>query len=335
MNKKKLAGLIMTGALTAGIIGGAGVSTFAATESGSGQDANQAENARASLTSKQKAEADKILSSLKADLGKLGVGLPEKGKKFGGHNGGPFASLSEANKEKAHTIMDQLRDGRITKAAAKEQLQKLGADLPERGKGFGGRGGGPFASLSEANKEKARDIMEQLKAGKITEAAAKEKLQKLGADLPEGKRFGGPDGGPFASLSETNKEKARDIMKQLKDGKITEAAAKEKLQKLGADLPEGKRFGGPFASLSEENKEKARDIIKQLKDGKITEAVAKEKLQKLGADLPQKGKGLEKALNGLDADTKKKAQALIDKAEKQLAEMGIDHIPFKEFKKAE
>ncbi|WP_409290465.1 hypothetical protein [Peribacillus sp. SCS-37] len=330
MNKKKLAGLIMTGALTAGIIGGAGAA-FAAAESGAGQEAKQAENVKASLTSKQKAEANRILSSLKADLNKLGVDLPEKGKKFRGRDGGPFASMSEANKEKARTIMDQLRDGKITEAAAKEQLQKLGADLQERGKGFGGHGGGPFASLSDENKVKARAIMEQLKAGKITETDAKEKLQKLGANLPERRKFGGP----FASLSNENKVKARDIMEQLKAGKITEADAKEKLQKLGAGLPERRKFGGPFASLSEENKEKARNIMEQLKAGKITEADAKEKLQKLGAGLPEKRKGLEKALNGLDADTKKKAQALIDKAEKQLAELGIDNIPFKGLKKAE
>ena len=82
---------------------------------------------------------------------------------------------------------------------AKEKLAKLGVTLPARGERPD-----MFANLDEATKAKAKNIMDQLKAGKLTETEAKTQLAKLGVTLPaRGER---PD--MFANLDEATKAKA-------------------------------------------------------------------------------------------------------------------------------
>jgi len=55
--------------------------------------------------------------------------MPEKGK-----HGDMFANLDEATKEKAKSILEQEKSGKLTREQAREELTKLGVKLPEKGK---------------------------------------------------------------------------------------------------------------------------------------------------------------------------------------------------------
>ncbi|MGQ0452562.1 hypothetical protein ACT4UM_05895, partial [Bacillus sp. SS-TM] len=82
-----------------------------------------------------------------------------------------FAGLDEQAKEKAKSILEQEKSGKLTREQAKEELTKLGVKMPEKGKH-----GDMFANLDEQTKEKAKSILEQKKSGKLTHEQAKEEL---------------------------------------------------------------------------------------------------------------------------------------------------------------
>ena len=89
----------------------------------------------------------------KSQLEKLGVTLPDKGKRPD-----MFANLDEATKAKAEKIMDQLKAGKLTETEAKSQLAKLGVTLPGKGERLD-----MFANLDAATKAKAQSIMDDMK----------------------------------------------------------------------------------------------------------------------------------------------------------------------------
>ena len=68
--------------------------------------------------------------------------------------------------------------------------------------------------------------------------------------------------------------------------------------------------------------------MKEQKSGTITEEEAKTQLAELGVKMPERGPKMD-ILSGLDKETKEKAQKLIDEAQTKLAELGVDHLPFK------
>ena len=209
MNKKKLFGYVMTGALSLGLIGGYGAQALAATESTTSSNASveQASNVKAALDSETKQKMQAIMDELKTNLADLGVDLPTKGDKGG--RGDFLADLDDATKEKAQAILEQERAGTITKEEAQAQLAELGVDLPTKGD-KGGRGDF-LADLDDATKEKAQAILDQQKAGSITRDEAQAQLAELGVDLPtEGDKGGHKD--ILADLDESTKEKAQTLI---------------------------------------------------------------------------------------------------------------------------
>ncbi len=85
-----------------------------------------------------------------------------------------FAGLDEATKEKAKSILEQEKSGKLTREQAKEELTKLGVKFPEKGKHKE-----MFAGLDEATKEKAKSILEQEKSGKLTREQAKRGINEV------------------------------------------------------------------------------------------------------------------------------------------------------------
>ena len=70
--------------------------------------------------------------------------LPEKGK-----HKEMFAGLDDQTKEKAKSILEQEKSGKLTREQAQEELTKLGVKMPEKGKRKD-----MLANLDEQAKEK-------------------------------------------------------------------------------------------------------------------------------------------------------------------------------------
>ncbi|HDR4896485.1 TPA: hypothetical protein QCR41_004690, partial [Bacillus cereus] len=77
-------------------------------------------------------------------------------------------------KEKAKSILEQKKSGKLTHEQAKEELTKLGVKLPEKEKRED-----IFAGLDEATKIKAKAILDN----------EKKQLEALNVDLPHHKFF--------------------------------------------------------------------------------------------------------------------------------------------------
>ncbi|HDX9574864.1 TPA: hypothetical protein ROY00_004491, partial [Bacillus mobilis] len=126
----------------------------------------------------------------------------------------------EATKEKAKSILEQEKSGKLTREQAQEELTKLGVKMPE------GKRKDMLANLDEATKEKVKSIFEQEKSGKLTHEQAKEELTKLGVKLPEKEKHEDI----FAGLDEATKEKVKSILDN----------EKKQLEALNVDLPHHK-----------------------------------------------------------------------------------------------
>ncbi|RUL53229.1 hypothetical protein EK386_09635 [Lysinibacillus antri] len=90
-------------------------------------------------------------------LAALGVELPIKGEH--GHRGDFLAVLDDATKEKAQTILDQQKDGTITREEAQTQLAELGVELPTKG-----AANDFLAGLDANTKEVAQDLIDNAEA---------------------------------------------------------------------------------------------------------------------------------------------------------------------------
>ena len=179
------------------------------------------------------------------------------------------------------------------------------------------------ASLDEATKEKVQKIMDNLKSN----------LTTIGVELPA-KGEHGSHGDFLAALDDATKEKAQAILDQEKAGTITREEAQTQLAALGVELPtkgNGGHHSDFLAALDDATKEKAQAILDQEKAGTITREEAQTQLASLGVELPMKEDARD-LLADLDADTKEAAQSFIEDAEAQLAELGVDHLPIKDFK---
>ncbi|MGE7090301.1 hypothetical protein ACQKII_02330, partial [Lysinibacillus sp. NPDC048646] len=119
----------------------------------------------------------------------------------------------------------------------------------------------------------------------------------------------------------------QEIMKQVKDGSLTQEEANTQLKELGVTLPDhtfiGK--GDKFANLDDETNTQVQEIMKQVKDGSLTQEEANTQLKELGVTVPdhtfiEKG---DKFAN-LDDETKKEVTELIEKAKVQMEELGVD-----------
>lgn len=283
MNKNKLFGYVLSGALTLGVIGGYSSQAYAATAestTSSNVAVEQARNVKATLDSETKEKMQAILDDLKKDLAELGVELPSKGEKDG--HGNLLADLDDATKAKAQEILDQQAAGTLTKTEAQTQLTELGVELPSKGEK---EGRGEFlADLDDETKEKAQSIIDEERAGNITQEEAQTQLAELGVELPT-KGDKGDHDDFLAGLDDAKKEKAQTILDQQKAGTISKEEAQTQLAELGLDVPSKGLKNGRMdflADLDEAVKEKAQTLIDE----------AQAALSELGIDhLPIKGLG--------------------------------------------
>lgn len=265
--KKKVWNVVMTGALSLGVLGAAGLPALAASST--------------ALDDETKTKVESVMENLRTKLEAIGVELPEKGDRF--------ANLDEDTKAKAEAIMEQQKAGEITEAEAKEQLEAIGVTMPERGQG---KGIGHLtqdveaAGLDEETQVKADEILAQVEAGTITHDEAEEQLTALGVEINEG----GGKGDLFADLDEETKAKAEAIMEQMRNEEITREEADAQLEALGIEIPEHGGRGGHGG-----------------KGGH--------------------GLGGGAVLEGLDEETKEQAESLIEDAETELEDLGVDKMP--------
>ncbi len=113
MKKKTVGYLAIAGALSFGIIGGAGIPAFAATNTPAAEQSTK--TAKKDLDDATKQKVKTIMDDTKKQLEELGVKLPEKEKRKD-----MFANLDEATKEKAKSILEQEKSGKLTGEQAQE-----------------------------------------------------------------------------------------------------------------------------------------------------------------------------------------------------------------------
>lgn len=192
MNTAKLMGYLMTGVLSAGVIGGFGISgtaaaaeavsgasvtssattvssTSTATTSSTGSTASTSVNKQrpakhsnrpeSTLDAATQAKVKAIKDELRTELSKLGVTLPEHDGKGKGSKEDRFANLDEETKAKAEAILKNAKSGAITREEAKSQLEQLGITIPERAKQ--GEKVDFLANLDAETKAKAQQLLDQ------------------------------------------------------------------------------------------------------------------------------------------------------------------------------
>ncbi len=118
--KKKLFGYIMASGLTLGVMAAANSTAFAASKDETSSSA-VVERTNGSTTNTDDAtpqKVDDIMKKAQEKLQKLGVNLPQ-------HKDSPFSNLDAATKKKTKAIMDQFRDGTLTKEQAEAKLKNL------------------------------------------------------------------------------------------------------------------------------------------------------------------------------------------------------------------
>lgn len=135
-----------------------------------------------SLTKEQvKAQLQELGIDMDVDFSKAARGAMVK------LDAAKFDNLDEAAKEKAKAILEQMRTGAITKEQVKSQLQELGIELNvdfSKGHHFQVKmDKSKMDNLDEATKEKVKSILDQMKAGTLTEEQVKAKLQELGINM--------------------------------------------------------------------------------------------------------------------------------------------------------
>lgn len=70
----------------------------------------------------------------------------------------------------------------------------------------------------------------------------------------------------FTNLDDKTKIKVQEIMKQLKEGSLSQEEANTKLKDLGLSLPTHDKF----ANLDDKTKTQVQEILKQVKEGSIS-----------------------------------------------------------------
>jgi len=169
------------------------------------------------------------------------------------------------------------------------------------------------------DKYKNLDAKTQLKVDEILNTLRKE-IANLGVSLSS-KHNG--KGDKFVNLDDETKTQVQGIMKQVKEGSLTQEEATTKLKDLGVTLPTHNGKGDKFANLDDETKTKVQEIMKQRRDGSLTQEEADKQLKDLGVTLPIHNEKGGRFAN-LDDETKKEATKLIENAKKQMEELGVD-----------
>ena len=171
---------------------------------------------------------------------------------------------------------DKDGDGKLSdteRAAARKAISSRGGRTTDRAPGRISEG------LRERYQIAAKKIQEDLKAGKITEAQARERQQALRKRLAQSAGRGGDrdtDRAP-GRISEGLRERyqiaAKKIQEDLKAGKITEAQARERQQALRKRLAQSAGRGGDRdTDRSRSSRESLMKEFDKNKDGKLDEA---------------------------------------------------------------
>ncbi|TSI08693.1 hypothetical protein [Lysinibacillus sp. BW-2-10] len=163
------------------------------------------------LDDTKKQQVDEVLSSLKADLEKWGLKVPEHHK--GKHEF--LEKLDEKTKQQVKEIVIELEKGNLTKEEADQKLTKLGVNVPEKECKV-------FENLDEEKKSRAKEIFKQMKDGSITEEEGKKQLKELGVEMPKH-----PMREHFDKLDEEVKTKI----------KVRVEEAKAQFEELGVPFP--------------------------------------------------------------------------------------------------
>lgn len=111
-----------------------------------------------------------------------------------------------------------------------------------------------YTGLNVEKQQKAYEIIQQLKLN----------LSKLGITVPPPENF--------SNLDENTKEKVKEILQSLREGKITKEEARAKLKELGITLPKHDNQ----KNVSEKTKEQAQFLVED----------ARSQLEQLGVNLP-------------------------------------------------
>lgn len=98
---------------------------------------------------------------------------------------------------------------------------------------------------------------------------------------------------------------------------------KKELVALGVTFPDHKELHKQFNNLDAETKTKLKEIKQQVKEGKLTKEEAAEKMKELGITYPNKEDVMNKMFDELDAEKRKKAEALVATATAQLEKLGV------------
>jgi uncharacterized caspase-like protein len=167
MNKRKLLGCVLTGALSVGIIGGMGASAFA-TATQENDKAKQSANDSTDTITQERIQ--KILDELQA----LGLTPPGKMDKDA-----YLATLDAATKAKLEEIAGELKSKKLTSEEALE-IRKQRINLPKQEKKTE-----KFTNIDEETKAKAKEIWEKVIDGTLSKDEAIAELEKLGVPLPD------------------------------------------------------------------------------------------------------------------------------------------------------
>ena len=98
---------------------------------------------------------------------------------------------------------------------------------------------------------------------------------------------------------------------------------KKELVTLGVTFPDHKELHKQYDELDDETKAKLKEIKQQVKEGKLTKEEAFEKMKELGITFPHKEDHMNKMFEELDAEKRKKAEALVADATTQLQKLGV------------
>ena len=98
---------------------------------------------------------------------------------------------------------------------------------------------------------------------------------------------------------------------------------KKVLVALGVTFPDHKELHKQYDELDAETKAKLKEIKQQVKEGQLTKEQAFEKMKELGITFPHKEDHMNKIFDELDAEKRKKAEALVANATAQLEKLGI------------
>ena len=98
---------------------------------------------------------------------------------------------------------------------------------------------------------------------------------------------------------------------------------KKELIALGVTFPDRIELHKQYDELDDETKAKLKEIRQQVKEGKLTKEQAFEKMKELGIQFPHKEDHMNKMFEELDAEKRKKAEALVADATAQLQKLGV------------